>query len=321
MIKMIKFFKSTWILIVGALSGGIASAYIGTNVSLGFGLLFMFLLLSAVSMVVIYLLKKVIKSIYKVIKRKILSYKTLKEKARLYDEHIEIEKKSIRRLGPPYTNGVMSLSEEQRKIIIHDLNRYKNEFKPSVDQPNITVHWLVSRYNTEYPEFPINGDTANYLLDYKPKDADQLKREYELDLHVYQKIRETLIHKSMIDLLNELDIGRQGFPFDHIRMLVKFYELMRNPEYKFMDKELEEVRVKLVTNLKVLDNILAEHCESRSGGEQYYIPRSMHNNDHLLVIEKIDDAVSNAWEVYELFIEIGKRKFGMEYSKVGQALR
>ena len=316
---MIKRFESAWILVLGAILGGISSAYIGTDLSFGFGLLLSFLLFSGVSTLSIYVLKKVIKSIYTGINKINHNYKTLKEKARLYDEYIEREKNSIKHLGPPHTNGVMSLSELQKDIILSDIDRYKREFTPVSEQSKLTVHWLVSKYNDEHHEFPINEDTVQYLLNDKPKDPEQLKRENELDLHVYKKIREILIHKSIIDLLNELDIGRQGFPFDHIRMLVKFFEIMRNPEYKFMDNELEEVRIKLVTSLKVLDNLLVEHSESRSGGEQYYIPRNWNNNDHLPIIEKIDEAASIAWEVYEEFIDLGRKKFGIEYSTIGLA--
>ncbi|WP_018924951.1 hypothetical protein [Salsuginibacillus kocurii] len=317
---MIKKLKSAWILVLGAILGGISSAYIGDDVSFGFELLFNFLLFSGFSMLTIYILKKGSESIYNGVNKINQKYKTLKEKARLYDEYIEREKNNIKYLGPPYTNGVMELSEEQKSIIINDLNKFEREFSPSADQTEITVHWLTSRYNSKHPEFPINGDTVKYLLGYKPKDPEQVKREAELDLHVYKKIRELLEHEMMMDFLKDLDLSIQPFPFAYVKMVYTFSQTEDNPEYKFMDKELDEIRIKLINSLKILDSLLGVNSEGMGDGVRYIITKNnMSHEERLDITNKINEATFNAWEDYKLFIELGRVKFGLEYSKIGQA--
>jgi hypothetical protein len=309
--KMFKNLKSAWVHILAALLGGIASAYIGTNVSFGFGLLFIFLLLSGVSMLVILVFKKVIEFIYKYFNRTIQNYKTLKEKARLYDEHQEREKNSIKHLGPPFTNGVMALSEMQKEIIIKELNRYLDEFTPSVEESKMGTLGLVSRFNKEHPEFHINGDTVEYLLKYKPKDPEQLKREYELDLQVFKNLKDILDLPTMQDLLKDLDYSRQPFYFDRIKKLILFFRTEKDPELYFMDEKLEDVRLKLLKNLRNFNSFLEEHSEGKGDLERYYIPRTLNGVDRKDVLKQINETASIAWEDYSLFIKLGREKFGI----------
>jgi hypothetical protein len=114
----------------------------------------------------------------------------------MYDEYLEREKNSIRYLGPPHTNGVMALSQMQQDIILASLKKYLNEFTPSPQQPTLSTHDITSMYNTDHPEFTLNGDTVEYLLK-NYKDPRQIERENEIDFNVYKNIG------KLLDLQND----------------------------------------------------------------------------------------------------------------------
>lgn len=66
-------------------------------------------------------------------------------------------------LNPPYTNGVMILTDKEKIEIKAKLQEIKEGFTPSMEQPVIDTFYIVAKYNEEN-EFKINGDTAEFLL-------------------------------------------------------------------------------------------------------------------------------------------------------------
>lgn len=64
----------------------------------------------------------------------------------------------------PYDNGVMDLTVSDENTVLSKLNEIKNAFAPTEEEPELTTHILVSRYNKQNPTAPINGDTAEFLV-------------------------------------------------------------------------------------------------------------------------------------------------------------
>lgn len=149
---------SIWLSVFGALIGAIASAYVGTSITKGVSTINLFLLFSAIGAGIFFIISRLFMYFVIIIKY----YRGLKKKADFYDQYHNND--SIRFLGPPYTNGIMGLSALQKKMIKTHLDIIRREFVPSRDEDALSTHGLVARYNEAYPEFPINGDTAEMLL-------------------------------------------------------------------------------------------------------------------------------------------------------------
>lgn len=66
--------------------------------------------------------------------------------------------------NPPEVNGVMTLTEEEILAIKTKLETIQSEFTPTEEEPVLAIHGLVARYNQANPDFLINGDTAEFIL-------------------------------------------------------------------------------------------------------------------------------------------------------------
>ncbi|MGP0689833.1 hypothetical protein ACW5UC_25125 [Priestia aryabhattai] len=67
---------------------------------------------------------------------------------------------------PPHVNGIMDLTEEEILIIKEDLIEIQDAFVPDDYVSYCDTQYLVSHYNDAHPDMLINGDTANYCLQY-----------------------------------------------------------------------------------------------------------------------------------------------------------
>ena len=67
---------------------------------------------------------------------------------------------------PPTVNGVQELTEAEILEIQTKLQTIETEFIPTEDEPILSLHGLVSRYNQANVGAEINGDTAQFCLAY-----------------------------------------------------------------------------------------------------------------------------------------------------------
>jgi len=65
---------------------------------------------------------------------------------------------------PPNVGGVMELATDAKTSIRAQLISIQESFAPTLDEPTLSTHGLVSRYNQQNEGAEINGDTAEYLL-------------------------------------------------------------------------------------------------------------------------------------------------------------
>jgi len=65
---------------------------------------------------------------------------------------------------PPAKNGIMEITEQEKTNIKSSLLQIQTSFEASEDEPELTTHGLVTRYNYANPTLLINGDTAEYVL-------------------------------------------------------------------------------------------------------------------------------------------------------------
>lgn len=71
------------------------------------------------------------------------------------------------KLNPPYTNGIEQLTSEEILSIKAKLQVIVEGFIPTDEQEVINTFYIVSTYNRQNVNKPINGDTAEYLLTYE----------------------------------------------------------------------------------------------------------------------------------------------------------
>ena len=69
--------------------------------------------------------------------------------------------------NPPEVNGLMQLEEKEILSIQTELINIQAEFVPTEDEPILSTHGLVSRFNDLCEDgCQINGDTAEFILSY-----------------------------------------------------------------------------------------------------------------------------------------------------------
>jgi hypothetical protein len=64
----------------------------------------------------------------------------------------------------PHVNGIMELTAEESATIKAALEAIQVAFAPTDEEPVLSTHGLVSRYNQANVGAEINGDTAEYIL-------------------------------------------------------------------------------------------------------------------------------------------------------------
>lgn len=69
---------------------------------------------------------------------------------------------------PPYSNGIMDLTDVEKTDITAKLQAIVQAFVPTDFQSTPDTFYIVSNYNTQNPDAPINGDTAEVLLAPQP---------------------------------------------------------------------------------------------------------------------------------------------------------
>jgi hypothetical protein len=68
----------------------------------------------------------------------------------------------------PYVNGLMDLTDDEKVEIKGKLQVIVAEFDPTDEQPVADTFYITATYNRENPDFPINGDTCQALLQEVP---------------------------------------------------------------------------------------------------------------------------------------------------------
>lgn len=66
--------------------------------------------------------------------------------------------------NPPHTNGVMTLTDDQKSSILSKLQTLQTAFVASDATPVCDTLYLVTLYNTQNVGYEINGDTCDSLI-------------------------------------------------------------------------------------------------------------------------------------------------------------
>jgi hypothetical protein len=73
---------------------------------------------------------------------------------------------------PPFTNGVMDLTEEEILTVKERLQEVADNFVPDDYYEAVDISYLTVEYNRIYTEERINGDTCEMCITYIPKQEE-----------------------------------------------------------------------------------------------------------------------------------------------------
>ncbi|RIW39055.1 hypothetical protein D3H55_01495 [Bacillus salacetis] len=138
----------------------------------------------------------------------------------------------------------------------------------------------------------------------------------DLDRKVLNEIKELVPMTYARDFFERMDFGSGKFPYENIRILHSFIETEGNPEFEFIDNDLEEIRISLLEDYKKLDRILAEYVARipNANSEDYWrIDKCLKEKDYDLYIKIIRDSNqvgTDIWENYKKLVEIGRKRLG-----------
>lgn len=65
---------------------------------------------------------------------------------------------------PPFVNGQMTLTDAELSDVQTKLVAIRDVFVETDEQPVCDTFYLTATYNRNNVDFPINGDTAEYIL-------------------------------------------------------------------------------------------------------------------------------------------------------------
>ena len=147
-------------------------------------------------------------------------------------------------------------------------------------------------------------------------------------LRLKNKIKNNELDKDVMKLIKELfpmqyakyffeffDFGSGKFPYDHIERIQKFIDIENNPEYEFIDQDLEARKLKLLKEIKKLKNLLVEYASSVPGeGDMWRVDKELKYRNPVRyqeVINDINELATNIWREYEFFVKIGRKKLGV----------
>ncbi|MBV4428858.1 hypothetical protein [Clostridium tyrobutyricum] len=157
------------------------------------------------------------------------------------------------------------------------------------------------------------------------KEKDDYKNSYEklltdveknnnnkLDKNVFKRIKEILPLEKMMDFTRDLDLGNK-FSFDYVEMIDDFFRTENNPEYRFIDLKLEQLRNDLIYTLKDLNSVLAEYSDRIGDTNLWRIRRTLKSDNPELYSKTIrlaNSYATKAWELYDDLISSARQLLG-----------
>jgi hypothetical protein len=182
-------------------------------------------------------------------------------------------------------------------------------------------HAEVKAYNPKHPkgkkytEKELKRHRDNWYEKVKNNNGVKVNPEYkEMDKKVYIEIKKLLFDSGSMKFIKENNFA--GFSFDtrKLRPLDEFEDRCKNPEFEFLDVDLEGLRLKLLENIQLLSELIVTNTWPVKGNSQrntvppeweYKQPERFKK-----VIGEIHNLCSEIWDTYCELVKLGRRKLG-----------
>ena len=130
------------------------------------------------------------------------------------------------------------------------------------------------------------------------------------DKKTINKLDEYLPYKT-IKFIHEHDFGG-AYRIEHIQNIEIFLENAKNPEFFFLDKKLENLKIKLIKLLYEFVHLLAGNSNPTNDSYEIFKIRSINEwdkkSDWYLIVKQIHDYADKIYENYSQIKKISKKQ-------------
>ncbi|MGE7649201.1 hypothetical protein ACQKM1_15655 [Peribacillus frigoritolerans] len=135
---------------------------------------------------------------------------------------------------------------------------------------------------------------------------NRLKSNHNSDRKTLNQIEDLLPVDFMINFFKKKDFDHETFLIDDIHLIDDFLDNCLNPNLKFIDENLEEQRILLITKMEEFGDLLTNNNEQLGVSNAWRIPRKSRTS----VIQSANTYSDEIWKLYEQMLSSGRKKLG-----------
>ena len=137
-------------------------------------------------------------------------------------------------------------------------------------------------------------------------------RQRERDLEVFQNLTDILPSGGSISLLRDYDFGG-AFDLDWLKDLTEFTNECRNPEFEFIDEELESLKQELLHHIEAFRHVIGQGTFPLSVPNRNLnrIPREMIQQNperYHTIRNELNGLADKIVKTYDSLIRLGRKK-------------
>jgi hypothetical protein len=189
-------------------------------------------------------------------------------------------------------------------------------------------HAEVSSYNPRHPkgrrytESELRGHRDRWYEKVKKSHGITANPDYvKIDQQVFLKLREILPSTGSMSFVRDHHYA-QPYEIDVHDDLRDFERYCKNPEFEFLDADLEGLKTNLIEYIDEFLSALGQHAFvdprlafAEREGTWCRIPKyflnGLYNEKYLQEVTEVNKLADKVWEAYEALIRLGRRKLAI----------
>jgi HNH endonuclease len=135
----------------------------------------------------------------------------------------------------------------------------------------------------------------------------------KLDQEAFKTLKRLLPWHGVMIFVREHDFCN-SFLLDEVHMLYNFIRYCKNPEFEFIDADLEGLKSNLLSSVVTLTNEIREKTIRINKGRRYAVDASLQESDKKLFdlyIATLNEAADIVSQEYDNLIRLSRRKLGV----------
>ncbi|MFA5367202.1 MAG: HNH endonuclease signature motif containing protein [Dehalococcoidia bacterium] len=211
------------------------------------------------------------------------------------------------------------------KIELHHITQQADEGEDTFDNCIplcLNCHAEVKAYNPHHPkgrqftETELKAHRDNWYQQVIKSGGIITRPEYtEMDRKLFDKIRTTLSSDDAIRFLRNNNYA--GFSFERSKhyQLYEFMHKCVNPEFEFIDADLESLKVQLLGKINEFTNVISLNTFTVEGNTEYswVIPDWEFEQPERFweIVNNLHSLAQDICDTYDNLIRLGRRKLGV----------
>ena len=183
-------------------------------------------------------------------------------------------------------------------------------------------HAEVKAYNPRHPkgrqftETELKAHRDNWYQKVANSGGIVARPEYvEMDRRLFEEIRTTLSSDGAIRVLRNSNYAGFSFERSGHDQLYEFMYKCANPEFEFMDADLESLKAQLADKIGEFTDLIAVNTfPLEANAERVWVPPEweMEQPEHFWkVVDSLHQLVREICDTYDSLIRLGRRKLGV----------